>query len=193
VDDADRLRRLLDKDEIHEVIVRYCRGVDRGDPDLVLSAFHDDATDNHNGTVLPAREALLSAKGQPVDPAERGALGMPRITSHFLGNEYVELHGDVAGCETYFVATARFDRPDGAVDWVLGGRYVDRFERRAGEWRIAHRSVIYDWECFDEVPDAPAGMPESTYAGQALRGCRGTADESYAVLGTSSDPIRPQR
>ena len=44
------LRVLLDKQEIHEVLMRYCRGIDRCDAELLHSVYHPDATDDH-GTV----------------------------------------------------------------------------------------------------------------------------------------------
>ena len=37
-------------------------------------------------------------------------------------------------------------------DDVFGIRYVDRFERRAGEWKIAHRVVASEWRRVDPVP-----------------------------------------
>ncbi len=36
-------------------------------------------------------------------------------------------------------------REDETGDDVLGGRYIDRFERRDGEWRIARRVLLLDW------------------------------------------------
>ena len=45
-----RLRSVLDRQEIHDALVRYCRGIDRCDERLVLSAFHADAMDNHTGS-----------------------------------------------------------------------------------------------------------------------------------------------
>lgn len=56
-----RLRLLEDRQAIHEVILRYCRGVDRSDPDLILSAFHDDAID----CVFRARKASDSRHAGP--------------------------------------------------------------------------------------------------------------------------------
>ena len=41
------LEVLLDKQEIHELHARYCRGVDRLDADLIRSVFHDDAVEHH--------------------------------------------------------------------------------------------------------------------------------------------------
>jgi hypothetical protein len=31
------------------------------------------------------------------------------------------------------------------TDSVMGIRYLDRFERRAGEWRIARRELRWEW------------------------------------------------
>jgi hypothetical protein len=82
-----RLRLVEDKQAIHDVIVRYCRGVDRSDPDLVLAAFHDDAIDNHFGVVLPFREAIGTLK------AARSGGGSPpsKTTSmHNICNVLIE-------------------------------------------------------------------------------------------------------
>ena len=68
-----RLRLIEDRQAIHDVIVRYCRGVDRSDPDMVAAAFHDDAIDNHFGVVLPFREAIGTLK------AARSGGGEPAI------------------------------------------------------------------------------------------------------------------
>jgi hypothetical protein len=42
-----KLRYLIDRQAILDCLTRYCRGVDRFDRDLLLSAYHPDATDNH--------------------------------------------------------------------------------------------------------------------------------------------------
>jgi ketosteroid isomerase-like protein len=174
-----RLRLIEDRRAIHDVIVRYCRGVDRSDPDLVLSAFHDDAIDNHFGVVLPFREAIGTLK------APRSADGRPtsKTTSmHNICNVLIELDGDVARCETYVTVIVRIPHDGGAVDWMHAGRYVDRFERRHREWRIAHRTVVYDLERFDEVVPAPEELSQARYLANAVRGQRGLADFSYEIF-----------
>ena len=45
------VQAMLDKEAIREATMRFCRGVDRLDPDLVNSAFHPDARDDHPGVV----------------------------------------------------------------------------------------------------------------------------------------------
>ncbi len=177
------LRVLLDRQEIHDVLVRYCRGIDRRDAELVISAFHDDATDNHSGTELPFRDAIRTLRGDRT-PHDAGKVKttQSKWTSHNLCNELIQVDGDVAHCESYLIAYNRLEHEGQELDWILGGRYVDRFERRDGSWRIARRTVVYDWQRFDEVRDAPAGLSSATYIERAMRGTRTPADFSYQEL-----------
>jgi hypothetical protein len=179
-----RLRRIEDRQAIHDVIVRYCRGVDRSEPDLVLAAFHDDAIDNHFGVVLPFREAIGTLKA-----ARAGSETPPSKTTsmHNICNVLIEVDGDVARCESYVIVVVRIPQDGGAIDWTHAGRYVDRFERRNGDWRIAHRTVVYDLERFDKVAPAPQGLPQARYLDNAVRGKRGLSDFSYEIFRMPSD------
>lgn len=173
-----RLKLIEDKQAIHDVIVRYCRGVDRSDPELVAAAFHDDATDNHFGPVLPFREAIGTLKS-----ARKGSAPSKTTSMHNLCNILIEVDGDIARCESYVNVVVRIPQETGgAMDWLHAGRYVDRFERRSGEWRIACRTVVYDLERFDQVVPAPSGLSQARYLDNAVRGKRGLGDFSYEVL-----------
>jgi hypothetical protein len=56
------LRTLLDRAQIHDALMRYSRGVDRGDGELVMSVFHPDATlDMGRGPMSPAAGAAAPA------------------------------------------------------------------------------------------------------------------------------------
>jgi ketosteroid isomerase-like protein len=172
-----RLKLIEDRQAIHDVIVRYCRGVDRSDPDLVLASFHDDAIDNHFGVVLPFREAIGTLKA-----ARSGSAPSKTRSMHNICNVLVDVDGDVARCETYVTVIVRIPHEGKEIDWTHAGRYVDRFERRNGEWRIAYRTVVYDLERFDEVMPPPAGLSQTRYLDNAVRGQRGTGDFSYQIL-----------
>ena len=173
-----RLKLIEDRQAIHDVIVRYCRGVDRSDPALVMAAFHDDAIDNHFGSSLPFREAIGTLK------AARSGGGSPSKTTsmHNICNVLIEVDGDIARCESYVIVIVRIPHHGGAVDWTHAGRYVDRFERRNGEWRIAYRTVVYDLERFDEVVPAPGDLSQARYLDNAVRGKRGLGDFSYEIF-----------
>jgi hypothetical protein len=137
-DDARRrLEHVLARDEIHEVLARYARGVDRADGELLKSCYHADAIEEHGGN-------YAGNAHEYVDGA------VPRIRlmgpmQHLLGSTHIEFDGDVAWVETYVWTFARFAQEGRSVDTFTGGRLVDRFERRNGQWKIAHRRTVFDW------------------------------------------------
>lgn len=137
------LRLMLDKQQIHDVMMRYCRAVDRVDEEMLRSVYHPDAIDNHG---------LFNGKAADFVPWCINQLRQAyTATQHFIGNELIEVNGDQAWCEFYFVAYHRYERKGEPRHMTAGGRYVDRWERRAGEWRIAQRTVVVDWQRVDKV------------------------------------------
>jgi len=138
----DVITRLAAKDEIRELLYRYCRAIDRCDAELLESVYHPDALDEHT----------IGDVGLPAADFRRRVI--PHVqadwesTQHLLGNMSISLDGEVAHAETYFVAHhVRHPDPEGRqlLD-VLGGRYVDHLERRDGEWRLSRRTVVQDWQ-----------------------------------------------
>ena len=129
------VRELWDKQKIREAVTRYCRGVDRMDRDLFLSAYHPDAIDDHGFFV-----------GGPEDfwAWVSHYHGNAQVThQHVITNHHCELDGDVAHAETYYLF-AGMDAKDMSLT-LGGGRYIDRLERRDGEWRIAARKCVSEW------------------------------------------------
>jgi hypothetical protein len=145
------LQLLVDEAAIRKVLVLYSRAIDRMDWELLRTCYHQGAVDDHGlyrGDIEGFIE-LLSEK-----------LPLDESTTHFLGNHEIDVEGDVAFAETACVARHRRAAVDGtpATDYVAFLRYCDRFERRDGEWRIAHRVVVYEPGRIDDV----AGEPEYT-------------------------------
>lgn len=140
----DCLQELLDREAIRDVLLRYCRGVDRCDEQTLLSAYHDDATDDHglySGSAGGwARYCIDYGRGL-VDLAH-GNEG----TRHEVQNVQFEFCGrDLAHVESYVVARHfRQKTSAGLRNLVFLGRFIDQVERRAGEWRIAHRVFVLD-------------------------------------------------
>jgi hypothetical protein len=127
--------------QIEQVLARFCTAVDRMDFDLLRSCFHPGAHTNFgafvNGTVDEYLEYVASPDGLP---------GLER-TMHQLGNVNYEVTGRVAHAESYVTAYH-----EGAEDhaWCQGfvvvwARYVDRLEKRDGEWRIASRTCVFEF------------------------------------------------
>lgn len=133
--DERKLQYMLDRLEIQDVIHRYARGLDRHDDDVLRSAFHDDAMDNHGPWAGPREEFVAWANG-PCHSHTNAHLH--QITTHTC-----EIDGDVAHTESYCQWVHRLK--DEQTVTVGGGRYVDRLERRDGEWRIVVRRLVLDF------------------------------------------------
>lgn len=165
----DRLAAAADRLECTELVSRVARAIDRCDADLLATLFHPDATDDHGMFAGTAKDFISWV--MPV-------LGTMKRTQHLIGQVIVELDGDRAASESYFIAHHTLDGADSEVFMLAAGRYLDRFERRDGEWKIAHRQAVYDWNSAVPSTDSwdRAGMPGWTF------GTRGTCDASYAHL-----------
>lgn len=165
----ERLQALLDRQEIVDVLVRFCRGVDRLDGQLIRSCFHSDALDDHG-----------MFRGGPHELAEYLVRSARRMVAsqHYITNATIAVDGDRAGSESYVTAMLRMRRQGtGHADHHLFARYVDRFERRGGgPWLIAERTVVYDLTRIDPV-EGEWRLGE----GYTL-GVRGAEDPSYGIL-----------
>ena len=167
------LRELLDKQEIHEAILRYCRGIDRADEELIESTFHPGARQNHAGTDQPTSDLTKGLQ----NPARR----ILKSVTHTISNVLINVDKDVADAESYFVATHRLHKDGMRFDWVVGGRYLDRFERRNSVWGVVHKVAVYDWDRLDEVSDYPSGLDMVLSIQEGLRGTQDRNDPSYKV------------
>jgi hypothetical protein len=120
---------------------------------------------------------------------------------HLIANASVELQAERAVGETYVVAyhSIKSIRSIGVLlddpalapfkseliaqempcSLVVGGRYLDRFERRDGEWRIKERAYVWDW-CEQGPPNLLFRAINS--GTHLLVGSRDGSDESYTFL-----------
>lgn len=155
-----RLDALLSKQEITEVLMRYCRGADRMDQELVRSCYHPDATDEH-GSFSGGVEEYIAFMWKL----------MPRydVTQHFIGNVLIEIEGDVARSEAYCIAHHRQAGGPPPSNLATGCRYIDRFERRQDRvWRIAARVVTTEWVRHD-VPEVQWAIKSNLRTGRRDR------------------------
>jgi hypothetical protein len=135
---ADRdaaLAALLDKEVLCELAMRYCRAIDRRDPALLATVYHGDAHDEH-GTVFDGPASEFVARLEET-------MAVFELTQHQISSSSYRLDGDRAEGELYFTAYHRTVPPD-AKHVTVRGRYLDRYERRGGEWRIAYRRLVWD-------------------------------------------------
>lgn len=164
--------------EITDVIYRYCHATDRRRWWLMDTVFHEDATCQLSVIGGPWREFVRQGEAllKPIG-----------VTHHQVGNILIALDGDVAHTETYLTAFHRVpaDAPPGGpfggtgetYDAVFGARYIDRFEKRNGRWRIAMRQSAAEFRHY-----RPANEGGLSAVPDKFRGQWGEADVSRPVI-----------
>ena len=144
----------LDKQEIYELACKYMRGLDRWDKELLGSVFHDDAYCEygfHNSDAATFVDFCMEALGDHIS------------NHHMIGQILIEVDGDEAFGEVYFNAYHKMKKEDGSFEEVvIAGRYIDRYEKREGIWKIAYRSEAVDFtrtqDCNEPYYDTPGGQ-----------------------------------
>lgn len=162
---TDALQTLRDRQQISELIYRYCRAVDRLDIALGHSIWHADGTADYGAAVYQG-----SGPGviDHICAQHRHALHH----SHQVSNVLIELDGDRAASEAYVIATLRLARDGKLQQIMVWTRYIDRWSRRDGRWGLDHRVSLRD---FDEVREVtPLSSDE--------RSRRDAGDPSYAAF-----------
>ncbi|MBP7336278.1 nuclear transport factor 2 family protein [Niveispirillum sp.] len=167
---TDRLALLEAKQEITEVLYRYARGWDRLDEETLRSCFFADAQHQHGGFKGLSQDFIT--KAFPM-------VAKVKSTTHAISNVLIEVKGDKAVAECYFAAHHRRMNKDGTdeEDYFLSGRYLDRFEKRDGVWKIAARRGLNDLERVE----ARADRTFATAAPDSF-GKRKPEDPLYALL-----------
>ena len=166
----DPIQRLLAKQEIAEVLYRRARAGDRSDAELAHACYHPGATERHgvfDGLAAEFIDVVSFTRPRPGAPIK----GMVHVVTNVL----IEFGDDThAFVESYHVAWCQMVD---SVDATIGGRYLDKFERRDGRWAIVHRDVIFDWS---RMEPETAKFWEKHPALPSLYGQRGADDPLYA-------------
>jgi hypothetical protein len=158
------VRELKDRQEIYDCIMRYCRGIDRLDRDMLLSAYHPDAIDDHGTFVGPVAKFW--------DYVFELHSTYQHRTQHHITNHRCQIEGDVAHTESYYIFRSLNKQPPLYTN--ASGRYLDRLEKRQGRWGIAERI------CLVEIRNefwAPTGFEGDT---DYVAPSRDPKDPSYA-------------
>ncbi len=148
----EKIDYLTSRLQIMDCITRYCRGMDRLDPELALSAFHSDAVVDY-GVFVGSREGFFEYFYELHTRYHAS-------TNHMICNHLCEIDGDTAHAETY-MAVAN-NNLQGTPFTLAGGRYIDRLERIDGRWAISVRKCIGEW-------DANPGMEMVEKLTEAMR------------------------
>jgi hypothetical protein len=159
-------QNLADELAAREVLTRYARAIDRADLSLLKSVYWPDAHDDHiifSGNAMDFADFIIPMLSEHTE-----------CTMHMLGNMWFQFHGDEMLAETYVQAYHRL-RDEACSDVIVGGRYLDRLTRRQGEWRIATRQCVFDWQQNAALLLGGEGKMRTMFA----TGNRGRNDASY--------------
>jgi hypothetical protein len=170
------VRELAAKHAIENALATHSRGVDRADFNLLASAYHADATVDYGFFSGPAVElASILATAQKTQP----------VTLHRTSNIWIRVDGDSARSESYVFAAIEHSAEAGAIRRFVGGRYLDAHERRDGEWRLAQRRYVMDWNT--NRPSTSSWLEPAVGLGQFLpRGSHGAMDPGRALLAVAA-------
>lgn len=156
------MQELLDRIALTDLVALYCRGCDRRDFALVRSLYHDDAIDDHGAMFRGGPDDFVAWLPQAMAPWE--------LTIHSITNSLFAIDGDVAEGEHHARAYHRTHAPD-RHEYIVHGRYLDRYTRREGVWKFSHRSLVFD---SGEI----RAVDEEGYAKISKDASAGTADRA---------------
>lgn len=139
------VRDLAARRDIQRAVHRYIRGQDRMLPEIQRTAFHPGAHVDCG---------LFEGDGDAWTEWAQAIFASMKGTQHLLGQIDIDVRGDEADGEVYFLAWHRIVEDGADRDWFFAGRYIDRYEKRDGEWRIARRRELVDWIRNDPPTDA---------------------------------------
>lgn len=159
------------KQALHALNSRFCRALDRMDRDLMNSLWTDDAEVDigaHQGDARSFSEAVTADDGR-----------LERSFSS-ISNEYFDIDGDQAKGELYVINISTVVLGGEKEDRLIGGRYLDRYQKVNGDWKIASRIFVHDWNMSHPTT---AVWDEGLFGMIKLRGTRDKTDPVYSLLG----------
>ena len=159
---------LADRLAIVQVLTLYSRGIDRCDLDALTATFWPDASAQYGAE--PQNAHAWAA-------ATLAALKGMRRTAHALSNMLITLDGDTAQAETYCTAYHEIEGPEGPIEMVVGGRYLDRLEKRDGDWRRLPTDLTLN------------ACVQALYAGRCVR----AGEAAYGRWGEETLRLAPKR
>lgn len=160
-DDRAILHTLWAKEAIRDLVLRYCRAIDRKDYNALAALYHADATDDHGAMFNGAASEFIAWLPSMLETMV--------ATVHSVTNHLIEVSGDSAVGEVYCLAYHRYQGEAGMEELLIGGRYLDRYECRRGQWRFSHRKIVADW---NELRPSTTDFSAPMFAGAAVGGDR---------------------
>lgn len=156
---------MIAKQQIRELVLHYCRAVDRRDYDMLYTLYHQDSVDEHGG--------MFCGSGRAFVDWLPGILESMKITSHSVTNHLIAVQGSEAEGEVMCTA---YHLTGDNQEIIIGGRYLDKYICVAGRWLFKHRKIVMDWNriqpsAADFTSPAVAGTPVGGVLAQDPSSC----------------------
>jgi hypothetical protein len=166
-----RIQEVLDHHDIRKLLATYCHACDRADGELMGSLYTGAGSFDDHGLVRAAGPEYARQMTELIN-------SRTQVVTHILGQSLIEVQGDEAAAETFFLGLMRVSAPDGApLLNQLAGRFIDRLVRVDGAWKIRHRIAVRDTSITFRVEQDM----QSSYGMQA--GTRDANDPGVALFG----------
>lgn len=176
----EQMQVVWDRQEITQLMYRHARALDRMDAALMKACYWPEGIEEHQDPIYPD---LFHYKGNAwtfVPMAMEGFEAL-KVTQHRISNVLIELDGDKATAETYVWAYHVALENGVEKEGILGGRHHFLLEKRNNEWRIVHRSTVFDW---NQNRDATAIWSDNF--SEKYKAKRNHKDDSYNYLTKTS-------
>lgn len=162
-----KVQYLTDRQQILDCIVRNACGNDRFDAERVSGTYHPDGMHEIGSSAIPGPKY-----GEHANHAH-GA--MCEQNQHHVTMHACDIDGDTAHAESYVIGL--FLDKGRETSRILSGRYIDRLEKRNGEWKIVVRRATV--EVIVEGTAKMINLPQFRERGY-LKGSRDKNDLAYA-------------
>jgi len=171
------LQEMLDEHALRKLAHAYCRAVDRGDMAALRELYHPDAVDAHGGFSTGAVEGFF----------EQLVASRPyiRAMQHHITTANFVIEGNTAEGEVYSLAVHTFAGRSRDTDLVIGGRYLDKYEKRDGTWKLLERTIVTDWA---RVSDPSLMDLSHPVVKDSLKGALDQTDPSYQFFALFAGP-----
>jgi len=162
------LQEMIDEFQLRKLVHAYCRAVDRGDIAQLKNLYHHDAVDGHGGFSAGTADRFL----------EQLTAARPHIRSmqHNITTMNFTISGHAAEGEIYTIAIHTLAGSGQDLDLVVGGRYLDKYEKRDDAWKIIERTIVTDWARVNDPSSMDLSHPITK---DTLRGTPDANDPSH--------------
>jgi hypothetical protein len=133
-----------DKQAIYDTLMRYCRGIDRCDPELVASTTAKETEEDCKGITDWLRANT-------------------KMTMHFIGNCLIDVVGDEAESEAYFISYHLVDCDGKEFLRSKAARYFHTWVRSDTGWISTGKTGRDEWNSFVEIVDRAPGAESWIY------------------------------